>query len=202
VINNQQKIAIIAPPILIGAMYPIFHLLSGTFGEKIGWYLGLVIYWFVWGAAFSLLIIGKERVKTIIRPQKLNLQVFLFALFPLLMAALYKFIPGMDYKKPNMWIFLLLLSTNFGNGFFEEVLWRGVYMSLFPDSILFRIVWPSIWFALWHYVPGSVSSDGNVIGLMIGSGLFGFYLSFLAKNTGTIWWTIVAHSLGGFIMIS
>ena len=187
---------------MIGAMYPIFHLLSGTFGEKIGWYLGLVIYWFVWGAAFSLLIIGKERVKTIIRPQKLNLQVFLFALFPLLMAALYKFIPGMDYKKPNMWIFLLLLSTNFGNGFFEEVLWRGVYMSLFPDSILFRIVWPSIWFALWHYVPGSVSSDGNVIGLMIGSGLFGFYLSFLAKNTGTIWWTIVAHSLGGFIMIS
>jgi membrane protease YdiL (CAAX protease family) len=202
VINNQQKIAIIAPPILIGAMYPIFHLLSGTFGEKIGWYLGLVIYWFVWGAAFSLLIIGKERVKTIIRPHKLNLQVFLFALFPLLMAALYKFIPGMDYEKPNMWIFLLLLSTNFGNGFFEEVLWRGVYMSLFPDSILFRIVWPSIWFALWHYVPGSVSSDGNVIGLMIGSGLFGFYLSFLAKNTGTIWWTIVAHSLGGFIMIS
>jgi membrane protease YdiL (CAAX protease family) len=202
VINNQQKIAIIAPPILIGAMYPIFHLLSGTFGEKIGWYLGLVIYWFVWGAAFSLLIIGKERVKTIIRPQKLNLQVFLFALFPLLMAALYKFIPGMDYEKPNMWIFLLLLSTNFGNGFFEEVLWRGVYMSLFPDSILFRIVWTSIWFALWHYVPGSVSSDGNVIGLMIGSGLFGFYLSFLAKNTGTIWWTIVAHSLGGFIMIS
>lgn len=29
----------------------------------------------------------------------------------------------------------------------------------------------------------------------------GFYLSFLAKRTGTIWWTIVAHTLGGMIMI-
>lgn len=95
---------------MIGAMYPIFHLLSGTFGEKIGWYLGLAIYWFVWGAAFSLLIIGKERVKTIIRPQKLNLQVFLLVLFPLLMAALYKLIPGMDYEKPSVWISVLLLS--------------------------------------------------------------------------------------------
>jgi hypothetical protein len=26
-------------------------------------------------------------------------------------------------------------------------------------------------------------------------------LSFLAKKTGTIWWTILAHTIGGFIMI-
>ena len=117
------------------------------------------------------------------------------------MAGLYRFIPGMEYEKSSGWIFLLLLSTNFGNGFFEEVLWRCTYMELFPDSIFFRIVWPSIWFALWHYVPGSVSLTGNAIGLMIGSGLMGFYLSFLAKKTGTIWWTIVAHAIGGFIMI-
>jgi len=107
----------------------------------------------------------------------------------------------MDYEKPDVWVFLMLLSTNFGNGFFEELLWRGVYMSVFPNSIIFRIVWPSVWFALWHYAPGSVHSDGNVIGLIIGSGLMGFYLSWLARKTDSIWWTIVMHTLGGFIMI-
>jgi hypothetical protein len=30
----------------------------------------------------------------------------------------------------------------------------------------------------------------------------GFYLAFLAKRTGTIWWTIVAHTIGGMIMIA
>ena len=74
-------------------------------------------------------------------------------------------------------------------------------MELFPDSIFFRIVWSSIWFGLWHFAPGSVSSTGNALGLVIGSGLMGLYLSLMARRTGTIWWGIVAHALGGFIMI-
>ena len=199
--SNRQKFTIIAPQILIAVMYPIFQLLSGVLGETIGWYLGLVTYWIIWGAVFPLVIIGKESIRAIIRPQKSNLKVFLFVLFPVLMASLYKFIPGMGYQKPSVWIFLLLLSTTFGNGFFEEIWWRGVYMKLFPNNILFRIIWPSIWFALWHYAPGSVHSDGNVIALMIGAGVFGFYLSFLAKQTETVWWSIVAHTLSGIIMI-
>ena len=65
--NNRQKFAIIAPLLLIVVMYPIFQLLSGAFGETIGWYLGLVIYWLIWGTVFPLAIIGKESIRTIIR---------------------------------------------------------------------------------------------------------------------------------------
>jgi membrane protease YdiL (CAAX protease family) len=199
--NREQKLAIIAPLILIGSMYPIFEFLPRVCGDRIGWYLGLVLYWLIWGGIFSLWIIGVENIRKIVKPQKLSINIFFLVLFPLVMAALYRLIPGMDYEKPSAWVFLLLLSTNFGNGFFEEVFWRGIYMVLFPDRFLFRILWPSIWFALWHFLPGSVFSDSNVMGLMVGSGLMGLYLSFLAKKTGTIWWTIVMHTLGGFIMI-
>lgn len=34
-----------------------------------------------------------------------------------------------------------------------------------------------------------------------GAGVFGFYLSILAKKTGTIWWGVLAHILGGMVMI-
>jgi membrane protease YdiL (CAAX protease family) len=202
--SNRQRLAIVAPLLLVGIMVPVFRAFARAFGEnwRIGWYLGLATYWLTWCAAFPLWIVGKERILALVRPQELNLGVLLLVLIPLIGAALYRFVPGMEYQKPSVWIFLLLLSTNFGNGFFEEVLWRGVYMELFPDSILHRIVWPSIWFALWHYAPGSVSPDGNALGLMIGSGVMGFYLAFLAKKTGTIWWTIVAHTVGGMIMIA
>ena len=200
--TSKQRIVIITPIVLLAFMYPVFQLLTGAFEETIiGWYLGLIIYWLIWGIAFPFWIIGKESIKTMIRPQKLNIKVFFLVLFPLLMASLSKFIPGMGYQKTSLWIFLLYLSTTFGNGFFEEVLWRGVYMKLFPNSILFRIVWPSIWFALWYYAPGSVSPNKNVIALMIGAGVFGFYLSFLAKKTETIWWSIICHTLGAIIMI-
>jgi membrane protease YdiL (CAAX protease family) len=197
----KQKIAIVAPLILLGVMYPVFQLLSRALGETIGWYLGLAIYWLTWCGVFPWLMIGEASIRSLVRPQRLTLGIFLLVLFPLVMAALYRFATGMEYEKPGVWVFLLLLSTCFGNGFFEEVLWRGMYMELFPQRVLFRVVWSSIWFALWHYAPGSVSSSGNPIGLMIGSGLMGFYLSFLANRTGTIWWTIIAHIIGGFIMI-
>jgi membrane protease YdiL (CAAX protease family) len=150
---------------------------------------------------FSFLLLGKAEILDLIRPQRLTLHIALLLLIPLLGAGLYRLVPGMEYRKPALWVFILLLSTNLGNGFFEELLWRGVYLKLFPQNILWGWIWPSVWFALWHYAPGSISPDGNPWGLMIGSGMMGFYFGFLARHTGTIWWTILAHAIGGFIMI-
>jgi hypothetical protein len=90
-IDTKQKIAVLAPIVLVGVMVPIFRLLSGLFETAIiGWYLGLVSYWFTWR---------------------------------------------------------------------------------------------------------------TILALIIGAGLFGFFLSFLAKKTGTIWRGILAHILGGIVMI-
>lgn len=74
-------------------------------------------------------------------------------------------------------------------------------MNMFPKAIIPRVIWPSIMFAVFHYAPGSVSANANVIALIAGAGVFGFYLSYLANRTNTIWWGIVAHILGGFIMV-
>lgn len=200
--NTKQKIAIIAPLALIGFMYPVFRLLMAVFDETIAWYLGLITYWLIWGAIFPLLIIGWESIKTMIFPKRINAKIILLVMFPVAMASLYRIIPGMGYTKPSIWILLLYLSTTLGNGIFEEIMWRGVYLKLFPENVMFRVIWPTFFFALWHYIPGSVNSDGNVIALMIGAGIFGFYLSFLVKKTDTIWWSIITHILGGLVMIS
>jgi hypothetical protein len=202
--SNRQIIAIVAPVVLVAVMVPVFRVLAGAFPNnwRMGWYLGLVTYWLTWCTVVPLWVVGKEDLLAMIRPQALTVRVLLLALVPVVGASLYRLVPGMEYQKPSVGVFLLLLSTNFGNGFFEEVLWRGVYLHLFPNNILFGIFWPTIWFALWHYAPGSIAPDGNALGLMIGSGMMGFYLAFLAQRTGTIWWTIVGHTLGAIIMIA
>ena len=169
-------------------------------GEELGWYLGFFPYWLIWCGVFPLLLIGKDRLVHIIRPRKLQLKTLFLLTIPIGGSIAYKVVPGMNYSQENIWLSLMMISSAFGNGFFEEVLWRGVYMEIYPRNLFFRIVWPGIWFALWHYAPGSVSTDGNVIALMIGAGVFGFYLSFLAKKTDTIWWSIVSHVVGGVIM--
>lgn len=200
--NTKQRIAAIAPPVLIGVMYLIFKLLSrATGGSFIGWYLGLALYWLTWCTLLPLVLVGWRHIRELVRPQLLPGRTLLLLLIPVIGAALYRLVPGIGYEKHALWMTILYASTAFGNGFFEEILWRGVYMDLFPDRILMRIVWPSIGFGLWHYAPGAASANENVWGLIIGAGAFGFVLSFLAKQTNGVWWPIVAHSLGGLIMV-
>jgi membrane protease YdiL (CAAX protease family) len=202
-VTSQQIIALVAPPILAAVMIPVFRFYVSKFKAnwRIGWCLGLVTYWIIWCGIGSWLLIGKSSILQLIQPQRLTLEIVFLLLIPLVGAALYRFVPGMVYEKPHKWIFLLLVITSFGNGFFEELLWRGVYLELFPDNLFFGMIWSSVWFGLWHYAPGSVAPNRKVAGLMIGSGIMGLYLSFLARHTGTIWWTIIMHTIGGLIMI-
>jgi membrane protease YdiL (CAAX protease family) len=201
--SHRQIIAIVTPPILVGMMIPVFRILVRYLQTdwRVGWALGLASYWIVWCGLFPWVLIGKESILRLIHPQRITLQIFILVLIPIIGAALYRLVPGMDYHKPTVLIFLIVLITPFGNGFFEEILWRGVYLELFPKNLWLGMIWPSLWFALWHYAPGSVAPDGKPWGLMIGSGIMGFYLSFLARKTSTIWWTILMHTIGGIIMI-
>jgi len=204
--NKKQIITIFIPLILIAIMYPIFHLLAGSLdNDRIAWYLGLIIYWLIWGLVSPLIILGKKSINELIHPQKPTIKI-LIPMSIILLGALAArlLVPGMEYEKQSVWILLLLLSTAFGNGFFEELLWRGVYFKLFPDKIFYRMIWPTIWFAIWHYIPGSVLHENvtGLIGLMAGSGLMGLVLSYTTKKTNTLWWSILAHTIGGIIMVA
>jgi len=82
-INGRQAIAILFPLLLVGVMIPVFRLLSGAFENAIiGWYLGLVSYWLTWCTIVPLWLVGKQRLKQIIRPHKPDLTVVLLVLFP------------------------------------------------------------------------------------------------------------------------
>jgi membrane protease YdiL (CAAX protease family) len=201
--NQKQILAIVTPPLLVGIMIPVFRILVNNIQIhwRVGWALGLASYWIVWCGIGSWLLIGKANILRLIQPQRLTPQIFALALIPIIGAGLYRLVPGMEYDKPSSWIFLIIFMTTFGNGFFEELLWRGVFLELFPKSIFWGMIWPTLWFALWHYAPGSVAPDGKPWALMIGSGLMGFYFSIVARRTGTIWWTILMHTLGGIIMV-
>jgi membrane protease YdiL (CAAX protease family) len=204
--NNKQIIAIIAPPILIAIMYPIFQSLAGFIeNDRIAWYLGLATYWFVWGIFFPIIMIGTINIKKLIRPRRLSKKILMLLAIPIIGAVAAKLVPGMGgYEKESVLLAILIISTPFGNGFFEEVLWRGVFVKLFPENIFFRMIWPSIWFGIWHYVPVSMNNPEltGLIGMMVGPLLMGLYLSYLTYKTNTLWWAIVTHTVGGIIMIA
>ncbi|UCF71187.1 MAG: CPBP family intramembrane metalloprotease [candidate division WOR-3 bacterium] len=199
--SRRKKIVVLAPIALLASMYIVYRQLAHAYGNQFAWYAGFWVYWLGWGAVFSFAVAGKEEILKLIRPRKPNHKIVLFVIFPLIITVIFRVATGTQYAKPSFLWTVLLISTAFGNGFFEEILWRGIYYSFFPKSIFYGIIWPACWFALWHYIPGSLSPNSNVIGLVIGSGLFGLYLGFLSRKTGTIWWCMVCHSIGGILMV-
>jgi len=136
-----------------------------------------------------------------IRPRTLRGWGFVLVFIPIVGAALYRLVPGMGYEKHTVWMTLLFASTAFGNGFFEELLWRGVYRVTFPSSVPLRFIWPTVAFALWHYAPGVASANASVWGLIIGAAALGSVPRLLAEQTNSIFWPIVAHTVGGSIMV-
>ena len=150
----------------MGTMYPVFRVLDSAFGDQLdgylGWYLGLVTYWIVWGAGFSIWILGLLRIRQLIRPRRPTIRLLLLIAFPVLMAAAVLLLPGMSYQKQTIGVLLLLVSTTIGNGLLEETLWRGVYLELFRDHRFWRVGWASVWFGLWHVIPVSINAEASL----------------------------------------
>ena len=199
--DSRQIIALLMPPLLLAVMLPTFRLLARKFGKSPAWYAGLVVYWILWGAAFTLLLLGPDTLLRLLHPPRIQLTAILLSAIPVAFAAVGRFFLGMRYEKPAPWVLFALLATAIGNGLFEELLWRGAYLVLFPNSIPFQMLWPSVWFGLWHYAPGSVSPGARPLGLMVSALFLGLFLSFLARQTGTLWWPILAHTLAGIVMV-
>ena len=187
-INTKQIISVISPLVIIGMMYPIFQFLGNQLGNSIGWYLGLWVYWIIWGGIFPWIMIGKESIIRLIRPQKLTLKLLIMVVFPVLMAAIFRISTGMEYDKPALWFLFILISTNLGNGFFEEVLWRGMYLELFPESdILNELNYQLIMFGFLFLTVGIIT------GAVWANSAWGRYWGWDPKETWSlITWIVYA----------
>jgi membrane protease YdiL (CAAX protease family) len=195
------------PIALMAVTYPVFQLTERLLGDAVGgqlaWFAGMSFYWFVWGGVFSCWVLGRARVWELIRPRRPTATLVALVAFLIAMAAAVRFlVPGMGYPDATTGALILLGISTLGNGVFEELLWRGVFFHVFPHRRWLRVMWPSVWFGLWHLVPGSIAAGGPQIAMVIGPVFMGLYLALLTKRTGSVWWAIVAHALGGLVMIS
>ena len=197
--SRKQIAALAALPTLTLTMIPTYRLLARWLGQKRAWYAGFVVYWLMWCIPVSLWAIGPRKLKELLTVQRLHkAEWFMLIIYPALAFlgrnTLNK-APRSNREKT------LLVFVTIMNSFWEEVLWRGVYITLFPDSRLWGAVWPTVWFALWHYAPGSVSPLTDVRTLMIGAGVLGASLSWLSWKTQSIRSAALAHILGGLAQV-
>lgn len=175
-------------------MFAVYQLAAFLLGTRLGWYVGFWVYWPVWCVLFPLWAVGWPRLKALFRHRGMGPLAWSLVIIPPAMAFVGRFVLHGDPR--GIGVTIAWIAMSFANGILEEVLWRGVYIALFPDNKLWGFAWPTLWFGLWHFGPGSVSGTSAWI-LVSGAMVFGACLGWVAMKTGSIRWCAVSHVLAG-----
>lgn len=193
-----QWIAVFVPPILTATMYLAFTRLVSTYGFERGFLLAFAIYWIGWCLVLPSVLFGPRTVLGVFREttprfgSRRNLTLALL-LWPLPFAFAFAFLPRIGGVGPR--VILASIVVGIVIGVTEETLWRGLYVDLFDDW-LFGVLYPGIWFGLWHFAPQAVRTDGfpgAPYSFVFYATVLGLSYGYYARETGSIRWATVSH---------
>lgn len=210
----RQWSMIATPILLIISMWTIFINFSLYFGLQKGYLFSFIIYWVFW--CFLIPLFSLKGLKPLIGLFKASIPRFgdrpdltlSLLLWPIIITIFFGFIPQLG--KLSFSILIVSILLGFVNGFTEEILWRGVYVAMFPDNVWLNYIYPSVTFALWHICPISVIVTrfaGGIYSYLFAALLFGLSWGFYARKTGSIRWCAISHAIrdslgiGGLIYV-
>ena len=198
---NRQGFAIALPIFLIPCMWAVFQIFARLFEHPLGYLLSMLVYWVVWCTLLPLALVGGwSGFLDLFRPmpslKQLGWKTSLLLGWPLIFPLVFMVIPKIAATP------LIILAASVVNGVLigvtEEVLWRGVYLRLFPQNRWLNLLYPSLMFALWHIAPLSVVVNrmpGGVFSFLAYALLLGLSYGVAARRTGSIAWPTISHVL-------
>ncbi len=209
--QNKILFVIVYPTILTASMYAAFQILISELGFQTGYIAAFALYWVGWGIVFPIFVLGgpkaivdlfkipkarkKEEEELEEQPsweKKVILSILLW--LPLIFPASFSFAPRIG--DATVQIILISIGIGIAIGTTEEILWRGIYIKKFPYSKLLGIIFPAIWFAVWHISPQSIKPNplpGGAASFVFYALMLGLSWGYVAWKTGTIRGVATAH---------
>jgi hypothetical protein len=202
-LTSSQGVLIAAPPILAASTYLVFRYGAARLGPARGYLVGFLFYWLVWCFLLPGLTVGSEGFRRMFGPPEPTfgrpgwLGVLLLVGPPL---AMYLTVFRQEIGSAGRMVLIYSALYAVVNGTLEEVLWRGTFVTAFSGSWLWGYLYPAVWFGLWHLSPQAVEpgEPGGAVGFALMSILLGLAWGWVARTSGSIRWTAVAHVLLNF----
>jgi hypothetical protein len=206
----RQTGALILPVLLILSMAWCFSTFRRWFAAPLGYLLGFVVYWLFWCTFVTIVLLGGiGPVLALFQPfpgfGELAWNTHLLLWWPVFFPLFFMFIPRVP--KANASILAVSILLGIVIGLTEEILWRGVYMRLFPGNLWLSLVYPSCMFAIWHLAPQLVVANrmpGGAFSFVGYALLLGISYAVTVNQMKSIAWCTIAHivhdslGLGGF----
>jgi len=199
---NRKVLFLLLPVLLIISASIVFYITSCTIGRYQSFLIGISFYWLFWCLLIPSIIKSKsirfflksER-PFLVRKNSWVILLFLSTIISPLF--IYKTISNLAIKP----IMLILLAIPLAviNGFCEEIFWRGLYVREFPNSIMWGIIIPSVFFSLWHFSPQIAMPQHNRFVFILSTLPLGMVNGIIAFNTKSAKWSAIGHSIGGIL---
>ncbi len=203
--STPEILLILAPPLILLSTFWIFPLFVRLWGVKRGYLAAFVFYWLGWGVLFPLAVLAGKGLPNLFAgfpapTARLTLLSFFLLVLPPLLAGVTAFRMNLSRVTPAV----LYLSAGLAlvNGTLEEVLWRGTYLTVFPDRWVWGFLYPALGFAVWHLAPQRVRPSkmpGGVGAFLLGALFLGLCWGGVAWQTHSILFTIPSHVLTDFL---
>jgi uncharacterized protein len=203
--TTARRIVLLAvPPLLVVVMCVTFRTLAAVLGQKVGYFASFLFYWLVWCALIPTLLLGTHGVRKVFSSvrQPLGRPAWggvLALAVPLVLGYGYAFPRAIP--RADVGILVTSACLALVNGTLEELLWRGTFAAAFPASAFLGSLYPSFWFAVWHYAPQSLFQNrapGGATSLVFVAGGVGLLWSWLARRTGSTRATTLSDVLFDF----
>jgi membrane protease YdiL (CAAX protease family) len=180
-------------------MYPTFRLLSRRSHNENSWQIGILIYWAVFALPIPIIVLGTD-IFGLFSLKGVDALTLVAVSVPVAATVAGRWVMPAARRKTSTEK-IVWLGNGLGNGVLEELLWRGMFVSVFPDNILWGFLWPSIWFALWHLAPGSLAKNFRPAVLISGALAFGLCWGLAAFHSQSILLTSASHFLTAVVQL-
>lgn len=195
-IDPRRAVALALPVAVPLAMTATFVVARDRLGDHLGYVAGFGTYWAAC-AGLSLGLLGRRRVQCLFRDvrPRLGQSALVGAallVWPPLGAIATRFVPELGHATPAMVATIAAVAV--ANATLEELLWRGVYVTYWPENAILGWIWPAVGFGVWHLAPQVIHASSMGAGVYVASAVaLGLSWGWVAWKTRSLRWVSVSH---------
>jgi membrane protease YdiL (CAAX protease family) len=186
-------VALATPVAAPVSMAGLFAVLERRLPPRTAYNAGFLAYWAVWCLGVPLWVMGPRRsLHVLMTGRRPDAKEIAALVLPVVGALSSELLPRRRQVDPA--VLAVMVAGAVVNAPAEELLWRGMFMELFPDDPIRGAAWPLAGFAVWHLAPQLVlPSRHGRIGFVLGAALVGAASTLVGRRTGGLRWVLPAH---------
>jgi membrane protease YdiL (CAAX protease family) len=189
----RRLVVLLTPAAVPVSMAAVFAALSRRLSPRTAYNTGFAIYWAGWCLAVPVLVLGPRRALRVLasgrRPSRGEALVLLL---PVVGGLTTECLPRR--RLVDRPVFVVMIGSAAVNATAEELLWRGMFLEVFPEDPVRGSLWPLAGFTLWHLAPQIVfpSRQGRWR-FVAGAAVVGAASAEVSWRTRGLRWVLLPH---------